>query len=62
MPPDAADCVVILPGWGGLVSRGYGTRKTGRAAGVIVDEDSNVAGSYRGERPVGAVLEILESA
>jgi hypothetical protein len=63
LPPDAdpAGYVVILPDWGGLVSRRYGARRTGRAAAiVVVDEDSNITGSYQGERPVEAVLEMLE--
>ena len=57
---DPAEYVVILPDWGGRVSRLYGVRNTGRAAAiVVVDEDSNVALSYQGERPVEAVLEAL---
>ncbi|MDP8940299.1 MAG: peroxiredoxin family protein [Actinomycetota bacterium] len=58
---DAADYIVILPDWSGRVSRAYGVRRTNRAAAiVIIDRDSNIAGSYQGERPVEAVLEILE--
>lgn len=63
LPPDVdpADYLVILPDWGGRVSRDYGVRNTGRAAAiVIVDEGSNVILSYQGERPVEAVLEVLE--
>ncbi len=63
LPPavDPADYLVILPDWGGRVSRDYGVRNTGRAAAiVIVDEGSNVTLSYQGERPVEAVLEVLE--
>ncbi len=62
LPPDAdpAEYVVILPDWGGLVSRDYGARNTGRAAAIVVlDEDSNVAASYQGERPVEAVLGVI---
>lgn len=62
-PPDTdpAEYVVILPDWGGRVSRAYGARRTNRAAAIVViDENSNVAGSYHGERPVGATLQILE--
>lgn len=62
LPPgaDPAEYVVILPDWGGLVSRSYGVRNTGRAAAiVVVDRDSNVALSYQGERPVEAVLEVI---
>ena len=64
LPPgvDPADYLVILPDWGGRVSRNYGVRNTGRAAAiVIVDEDSDIAVSYQGERPVEAVLEALEN-
>lgn len=62
LPPEAdpAEYVIICPDWGGLVSRKYHARKTGRAAAiVVVDEDSNIAGSYQGERPVEAVLGML---
>ncbi len=59
---ESADYVVILPDWGGLVSREYGVRRTDRAAAVVVvDEGSNVARSYQGERPVEAVLEVIAS-
>ncbi len=64
LPPnvDPADYLVILPDWGGRVSRGYGVRNTGRAAAiVVVDEGSNITLSYQGERPVEAVLEALEN-
>lgn len=65
LPPnvDPVDYLVILPDWGGRVSRDYGVRNTGRAAAiVVVDEASEVVGSYQGERPVKAVLEMLESS
>ncbi|MDP8900501.1 MAG: hypothetical protein M3N33_05025 [Actinomycetota bacterium] len=59
---DPADYVVILPDWGGRVSRDYGVRNTGRAAAIVaLDGDSNVTLSYQGERPVEAVLEALEN-
>ena len=64
LPPgvDPADYLVILPDWGGRVSRNYGVRNTGRAAAiVVVDEASDIAVSYQGERPVEAVLEALEN-
>ena len=63
LPPgvDPADYVILLPDWGGFVSRAYGVRRTNRAAAiVIVDAASNVSGFYQGERPVEAVLEMLE--
>ena len=62
LPPDAdpAEYVIILPDWNGRVSRDYGARNTGMAAAiVVVDEDSNVAVSYQGERPVEAVIGAL---
>ncbi len=64
LPPDVdpADYLIILPDWGGRVSREYGARNTGRAAAIaVVDEDSNVTLSYQGERPVEAVLGALEN-
>ena len=64
LPPDVdpAEYLVILPDWGGRVSRGYGVRNTGRAAAIaVVDEDSNVILSYQGESPVEAVLGALEN-
>ncbi len=63
LPQDAdpSEYIVILPDWGGRVSRDFGIRRTNRAAAiVIIDRDSNIAGSYQGERPVEAVLEVLE--
>lgn len=58
---DPAEYLVILPDWGGRVSRDYGVRNTGRAAAIVViGEDSEVIGSYQGERPVEAVLALLE--
>jgi hypothetical protein len=62
LPPDAdpADYVVILPDWGGLVSRQYDVGNTGRAAAIVVlDEVGNVAASYEGERPVETVLGVI---
>ena len=62
LPPDydPAEYVIILPDWGGLVSRKYDVRNTNRAAAITV-VDSSVAGSYQGERPVEAVLDLLGS-
>ena len=62
LPPDVdpADYLIILPDWGGRTSRLYGARNTGRAAAIaVVDEDSEIALSYQGERPVEAVLAAL---
>jgi hypothetical protein len=62
LPPgaDPAEYVVILPDWGGLVSRRYDVGNTGRAAAVVVqDEEGSVAASYQGERPVETVLEVI---
>ena len=64
LPPDAdaSEYVIILPDWGGRVSRSYGVRRTNRAAAiVVVDRDSNVAKFYQGERPVETVLEVLDN-
>lgn len=49
LPPgvNPSEYTIILPDWGGRVSRAYGVRNTGRAA------------SYQGECPVEAVLEVL---
>lgn len=59
---DPAEYVVILPDWAGLTSRKYGFRNTGRAAAVVVvNEDATIAVSYQGERPVAAVIEVLEN-
>jgi hypothetical protein len=62
LPPgaDPAEYVVILPDWGGLVSRRYDVGNTGRAAAIVVlDEDGSVAASYQGEQPVETVLEVI---
>ncbi len=60
---DPAEYVVIVPEWGGLVSRKYGARNTGRAAVVaVIDGGSRLVGVYQGERPVEAVLHLLERA
>lgn len=62
LPPgaDPADYVLILADWSGRVGRRYGARRTDhRAAVVVIDEASNVAGYYDGGRPTEFVLEIL---
>ena len=56
--------MIILPYWGGRVSRASGAKTTGRRTApiVVVDEYSDVAiSSYQGERPVEAVLEAPSS-
>ncbi|HET7478028.1 MAG TPA: hypothetical protein VFJ72_00790 [Rubrobacteraceae bacterium] len=55
-----AEYVINGPDYGGLMSRRYGVRNTGRAA-AIVDGDSNISGSYQGERPVENVFEMLDA-
>ena len=63
LPPDSdpEDYIIILPDYGGFVSRRFGARNTGRAAAIaVIDEDSNVVGNYQGEEPVEAVLQMLE--
>ena len=65
LPPgfNPEDYIIILPDYGGFVSRRFGARNTGRAAAIaVINEDSTVVGNYQGEKPVEAVLEILESA
>jgi hypothetical protein len=58
---DPEEYVVILPDWGGRVTRDYGIRRTDRAAAIVVlDRGSNVVLHYQGERPVEAVLGALE--
>lgn len=57
---DPVEFIKILPDWNGAVNRAYGASRTSRAAAiVVVDEDSNVVGSYQGESPVEAVMELL---
>lgn len=63
LPADAdpEEYVVILPDWGGRVTRDYGIKRSDRAAALVVlDRGSNVVLSYQGERPVEAVLGALE--
>lgn len=62
LPPgaDPADYVLILADWTGRVGRRYGVGRTERrAAVVVIDEASDVAGFYSGEDPDGFVLEVL---
>ena len=61
LPPDTdpAEYIVILPDWGGQVSRAYGVRQERAATIVTIDRDSNIASFYQGERPVETVFEIL---
>ncbi len=57
---DPEDYVMILPDWGGVVSRRFGVRNTGRAAAVaVIDGEWNLAGTYQGQDPAGVVLELL---
>ena len=59
---DPAEYVIILPDWGGFVSRKYGARNTNRAAAItVVNGDSSVAGSYQGESSVEAVFRLLNT-
>jgi hypothetical protein len=63
LPPDAdpTEFIMILPDWNGAVNLAYGARRTSRAAAVVVvDGASKVAGTYQGERPVEAVMYLLE--
>lgn len=57
---DPEDYILILPDWGGVVSRRFGVRNTGRAAAVaVIDEEWNLAGTYQGQDPAGVVLDLL---
>ena len=60
---DPADYIIILQDWGGLVSQRFGASGVGRrAAVVVIDEESEIAGYYQGEEPAGAVLRALDGA
>jgi hypothetical protein len=62
-PPgaDPAEYVLILQDWGGLISRRFGVRGVGREAVVVViDENADIAGFYKGNEPVEDVLRLLE--
>ena len=62
-PPgaDPAEYVLILQDWGGLISRRCGVRGVGREAVVVViDENADIAGFYKGNEPVEDVLRLLE--
>jgi hypothetical protein len=58
---DPAEYVLILQDWGGLISRRFGVRGDGREATVvIIDENSDIVGFYRGGGPMEDVLGMLE--
>jgi hypothetical protein len=62
-PPGAhpAEYVLILQDWGGLISRRFGVRGVGREAVVVViDENADIVGFYKGNEPVEDVLRLLE--
>lgn len=62
-PPWAhpAEYVLILQDWGGLISRRFGVRGVGREAVVVViDENADIVGFYKGNEPVEDVLRLLE--
>lgn len=53
--------VMILPDWGGRVTRAFGLRDTGRAAAVaVIDGGGRVAGVHQGERLAETALGLLE--
>lgn len=55
--------VVILPDWGGRITRAFGLSETGRVAGVaVVDGDGLVSGVRQGGDPGEIALALLESA
>ena len=62
-PPGAhpAEYVLILQDWGGLISRRFGVRGVGREAVVVViDENADIVGFYKGNEPMEDVLRLLE--
>jgi hypothetical protein len=62
-PPgaDPAEYVLILQDWGGLISWRFGVRGVGREAVVVViDENADIVGFYKGNEPVEDVLRLLE--
>lgn len=62
-PPgaDPAEYVLILQDWGGLISWRFGVRGVGREAFVVViDENADIVGFYKGNEPVEDVLRLLE--
>ena len=62
-PPgaDPAEYVLILQDWGGLISWRFGVRGVGREAFVVViDENADIVGFYKGSEPVEDVLRLLE--
>ena len=63
VPPEenAADHVVILPDWAGTVFEAYGVPKSnGQVALVLVDEESQIGGSYLGDAPLAGALTLLD--
>lgn len=62
-PPgaDPAEYVLILQDWGGLISWRFGVRGVGREAFmVVIDENADIVGFYKGNEPVEDVLRLLE--
>lgn len=63
LPPgaDPEEYVMILPDWGGRVTRAFGLRDTGRvAAAAVIDGGGRVAGVHQGERLAQTALGWLE--
>lgn len=63
LPPgvDPEEYVMILPDWGGRITRSFGLRDTGLVAAVaMIDGDGWVSGVHQGEGLAELVLEWLE--
>lgn len=60
---DPEEYVVILPDWGGCVTRAFGLSETGHVAGVaVVGGDGRVSGVRQGGDPGEMALALLKSA
>lgn len=58
---DPEEYVVILPDWGGRVTRAFGLSETGRVAGVaVVGGDGRIRGVRQGGDPGETALALLE--
>lgn len=57
---DPVQYVVLLPDWKGEVAKAYGIDDLDEfAAVVVIDAEGKVVGSYRGEEPGQAAVELL---
>jgi len=57
---DAADYILILPDWDGLVTKFTGFANLGKAPGVLlVGRDGAVLGKVQGADPTAQVIDLL---